>query len=217
MAEACLRSGRQTEDVRLIAVTKYLNLQQTGEVLALGVKDLGESRVQDAAEKLEAFGHRATWHFIGHLQSNKVKQVVGAFAYIHSLDRLSLAEEIQRRSLQLGRPSRCFLQVNVSGEVSKFGIDPKNLLDFVEKLSSMDHVHVVGLMTMAPKTSQVEEVRPYFRALARLQKSVQALRIPTITAEHLSMGMSQDFEVAIEEGATMIRVGTALVGNGVDA
>ncbi|GAB7387647.1 YggS family pyridoxal phosphate-dependent enzyme [Bacillaceae bacterium] len=210
--EACKRSGRDPGDVRVIAVTKYVGLETTKEVLDSGIEHVGENRVQEALPKWERLGHRGVWHFIGHLQRNKVKDVVGKFAYIHSLDRLSLAEEIEKRAKRLGIVCKCFVQVNVSGEQSKYGLPPEEVVPFVRRVSEMEAIEVVGLMTMAPFVEDPQETRDVFRGLKALQREVQALSLPRVPAPHLSMGMSNDFEVAVEEGATFVRLGSILVG-----
>lgn len=217
--QACLRSGRKREEVEIIAVTKYVPTTRAEEALEEGLRNLGENRWQDAQEKWkaiegnEAFGgdKAPIWHFIGSLQTNKVKDVIGKFTYIHSLDRLSLAEAIDKRAGQLGIKVPCFIQVNVSGELSKHGLDSEGLFSFVEELKRFPSIEPIGLMTMAPFEAEPEQTRPVFRALRELRDKLQAID-PDTTISQLSMGMSNDFEVAIEEGATWIRLGTILVG-----
>ncbi|RNB91152.1 YggS family pyridoxal phosphate-dependent enzyme [Brevibacillus fluminis] len=208
---ACERAGRKREEVNIIAVTKYIEVPAIGEVLAAGLTHIGENRVQDGLPKYEAYGETGTWHFIGHLQTNKVKDVIGKFDLFHSLDRLSLAEELNRRAEALGITAQCFLQINVSGEETKFGLDPKDVLAFVQETSNMKHIRIMGLMTMAPFVENAEEVRPVFRGLREWRDRLLSLGIDNLTPNELSMGMSNDFEVAIEEGATYIRVGSVLV------
>lgn len=213
--EACHRVGRDPKEVQIVAVTKYIDMDQTKQVLDLGLDHIGESRIQDALPKYEQLKSRGTWHFIGHLQRNKVKDVIGRFSYVHSLDRFSLAEEMDRRIRQKnGQPLRCFLQVNISGEETKFGISPGELEEFALEVANLSTIEVVGLMTMAPIAEKPEEVRPVFRELKRLQQKIQRLDHPRLQVPHLSMGMSQDFEIAIEEGATWVRLGSVLVGSG---
>lgn len=213
--KACHRVGRDPNDVQVVAVTKYVDLEETSRILDMGLDHIGESRVQDAVPKWKELGNRGTWHFIGHLQRNKVKDVVGRFTYLHSLDRFSLAQEIERRiqQQQLG-PLRAFIQVNVSGEDTKFGISPHELEEFALEVANLSSIEIVGLMTMAPIAHNPEEVRPVFRELKHLQEKIQRLNHPRLQVPHLSMGMSQDFEIAIEEGATWIRLGSVLVGEG---
>ncbi|MGC5325631.1 YggS family pyridoxal phosphate-dependent enzyme [Brevibacillus sp. SYSU BS000544] len=208
---ACKRAGRNSEEVKIVAVTKYVDTDAIGEILRAGVTHIGENKVQDALPKYEVFGGEGVWHFIGHLQTNKVKDVVGRFAYIHSLDRLSLAQEINKRAEALGIQVNCFLQINISGEDTKFGLNPNDVLAFVQETSNMKHIRITGLMTMAPAVDNPEEARPVFRGLKEWQERLQALQLPNVTVEELSMGMSGDFEVAIEEGATFVRLGSVLV------
>ncbi len=210
--EACLRSGRSPEQVGIIAVTKYVGLETTGQVLKAGIRHIGENRWQDAKAKWDAFGSQGTWHFIGHLQTNKVKDVVGKFHYIHSLDRLSLAREIERKAAALEIEVPCFLQVNISGEESKFGLDPERLMDFVRQIRDFKHIRISGLMTMAPHTEDPQQTRPVFRGLRQLRDELNRLSLLDAPVADLSMGMSNDFEIAVEEGATWVRLGSVLVG-----
>ncbi|GGE22435.1 UPF0001 protein YlmE [Marinithermofilum abyssi] len=210
--EACRRSGRDPEEVTVVAVTKYVDTERTREALDTGLEHIAESRVQEALPKWNALGDRGTWHFIGHLQRNKVKPVVERFTYLHSLDRLSLAKEVSRRCEQQDRIMRCFLQVNVSGEDSKFGVEPDKLVEFAEEAAQFPYLQIEGLMTMAPYTDDPEETRPVFRRLKELQQELQRLEHPRLQVPHLSMGMSRDFVVAVEEGATFLRLGSILVG-----
>jgi pyridoxal phosphate enzyme (YggS family) len=212
VAEACKRVGRDEQEVELIAVTKYVSLETTRSVLDEGLEHIGENRWQDVKPKWEALHERGTWHFIGHLQTNKVKDVIGKFAYIHSLDRLSLARELHKQAAALGIKVNCLLQVNISGEDTKFGLSPENVFAFADELTKLDHLHIVGLMTMAPYEMEAEDTRPVFRGLRELRDRLNAACILPYEVKQLSMGMSNDFEVAIEEGATWVRLGTVLVG-----
>lgn len=210
--EACKRSGRSREDVQIIAVTKYASLDRTKQVLALGCEHIGENRWQDARDKWNKLGSQGTWHFIGHLQSNKVKDVIDKFTYIHSLDRMSLARAIQKKADEWNRIVQCFIQVNVSGEQTKFGLAPNELISFANQISSFSNLRIVGLMTMAPYEADPEEIRAYFRKLRMLKDELNDAKIWPYPIPHLSMGMSNDFEIAIEEGATWIRLGSIFVG-----
>lgn len=210
--EACLRSGRRREEVNVIAVTKYVSTETAREAVDSGLRHVGENRWQDAQAKWEAIGADAVWHFIGHLQSNKVKDVVGKFAYIHSLDRLSLAKELDRVAAKLGITVNCFIQANISGELSKHGLAPAELLPFAERLADYPRLKVLGLMTMAPYETEAEATRPVFRGLRELRDKLNEAGTLGYSVDHLSMGMSGDFEIAIEEGATWVRLGTVLVG-----
>lgn len=210
---ACERSGRSSQDVRVIAVTKYVSLEKTSAVLDGGLQDIGESRWQDAENKWKALGNRGTWHFIGHLQTNKVKDVIGKFQYIHSLDRLSLAKELQRKAEAAGIDVKVFIQVNISGEDTKFGLEPEKVPDFLREIAGYNNLKVIGLMTMAPHEEDPELTRPVFRGLRELRDKLNGLELTPEPITELSMGMSNDFEVAIEEGATWVRLGTVLVGH----
>ena len=212
IAEACARSGRPLEDVHTIAVTKYVSLDATQEVISNGYKRIGENRWQDAKAKWEAIGNEAEWHFIGHLQTNKVKEVVGRFPYVHSLDRLSLAEELSRKASAIGIEVKCFIQLNISGEETKEGLAPEQLLPFAERIRALPGIRIVGLMTMAPYEADPESTRPVFRGLREWRDRLNDSNVLPEQVQHLSMGMSNDFEVAIEEGATWIRLGSILVG-----
>lgn len=207
--QACERSGRNEEEIKVIAVTKYVSIERTQEAIDAGIHHIGENRIEGLREKQNAVSGQVDWHFIGTLQTRKVKDVVAHADYVHSLDRLSLAKEIQKRA---DGPVRCFVQVNVSGEESKHGMAPEEVIPFVEELASMDRIIVVGLMTMAPFTEDEQVLRSCFKKLKDLQLQVKSLELPHAPCEELSMGMSNDFEIAIEEGSTCIRVGTALVG-----
>jgi pyridoxal phosphate enzyme (YggS family) len=210
--QSCQRVGRDPRQVQVVAVTKYVDTEQTRQVLDAGLTHIGESRVQDAVPKWKELGDRGTWHFIGHLQRNKAKEVVGRFFYLHSLDRLSLATELDKRAKQKQTKMQCFIQVNVAQEKQKFGISPHELEDFAYEVANLSTIDIIGLMTMAPLTPDAEEVRPVFRELRRLQQKLQQTGHPRLQVPHLSMGMSQDYHVAIEEGATWVRLGSVLVG-----
>ncbi|MEH7400731.1 MULTISPECIES: YggS family pyridoxal phosphate-dependent enzyme [Bacillaceae] len=203
--------AKRNDEVTLIAVTKQVSTEVAKEVLAEGILQLGENRFEGLKEKQEHIKSDVVWHFIGSLQTRKVKDVIHRIDYLHSLDRLSLAEEIQKRAAE---PLKCFIQVNVSGEDSKHGIHPNDVIEFARQLSEFDKVQVVGLMTMAPFTEDVTIIRNSFKGLKELQEKVKNLQIANISCSELSMGMSNDFEIAIEEGATFIRIGTDLVGKG---
>ncbi|WP_066289310.1 YggS family pyridoxal phosphate-dependent enzyme [Bacillus sp. FJAT-29937] len=207
---ACERSNRNTEDIKIIAVTKYVSTERALEALDAGVIHLGENRDDGLLEKWEVIKDKPIWHFIGSLQTRKVKNIINIVDYIHSLDRLSLAQEINKRA---NKQIKCFIQVNVSGEESKQGIHPEEVMKFIEELSQYPNILVCGLMTMAPLTSDEELLRSCFRKLKKLQIDIQQMDLDYAPCQELSMGMSNDFEIAIEEGATMVRIGTALVGN----
>lgn len=196
-------------NVNIIAVTKSVSTERTKEVLEAGILHLGENRPEGLLEKKEAMNDKAIWHYIGTLQSRKVKNVINEIDYLHSLDRLSLAKEIEKRA---EHPVKCFVQVNVSGEESKHGLSKEEVIPFIQSLESFSKIEVVGLMTMAPNTEDTELIRSVFRGLKELQQEVAKLELPHAPCTELSMGMSNDYEIAIEEGATFVRIGTALVG-----
>jgi PLP dependent protein len=209
---ACARSGRPREDVRVIAVTKYVSAATAAAVVQAGARHIGENRWPDAKHKWETLNGQAVFHYIGSLQTNKVKDVVGRFGYIHSLDRLSLAEAIHKKAETLGIDVPCFLQVNVSGEPSKHGLEPERLREFIRELRTFPRISPVGLMTMAPLEAEPEQTRPVFRSLRKLKEQLNRDSGMESPLTELSMGMSNDFEVAVEEGATWVRLGTVLVG-----
>jgi pyridoxal phosphate enzyme (YggS family) len=213
VARACAASGRDVNDVKVIAVTKYVSLNMVSSVLEAGLEHVAESRWQDAEHKWNALGDKGTWHFIGHLQTNKVKDVVGKFQYIHSLDRLSLARELQKKAESNEQTINVFLQVNISGEDTKFGLSPADVPGFLREIADFDRVKVIGLMTMAPYEMEPEQTRPVFRGLRELRDELNHQGLTPEPITELSMGMSNDFEVAIEEGATWVRLGTVLVGH----
>ncbi len=210
--DACIRSGRSREDVHVVAVTKYVSLEMTAEVLNQGLIHVGENRWQNAEEKWNALGNQGVWHFIGHLQTNKVKDIIDKFHYIHSLDRLSLAQMLESKAKSLGLVVQVFVQVNISGEDSKYGLAPEKVVSFLEEIKGFDHIKVIGLMTMAPFEGHPEDTRPIFRALRELRDELNRQSLTREPITELSMGMSNDFEVAIEEGSTWVRLGSILVG-----
>lgn len=204
IARAAERAGRRADDVLLIGVSKTVDVERIRCAVAAGLPALGENRVQEAREKVRVLGRPVPWHMVGHLQTNKVRDALALFDVIHSLDRLELARELDRRARQRGRPAVTLVQVNLGGEASKGGFDPDALGAALEAIARLDHVEVRGLMTIPPIVDRPEEARPWFRRLADLAKRHGLAE--------LSMGMSADFEVAVEEGATMVRVGTAIFG-----
>jgi pyridoxal phosphate enzyme (YggS family) len=210
--QACRRSGRNRKDVQIIAVTKYVSVSTAEAVVLEGITNIGENRWPDAKDKWERLKGQAVFHYIGSLQTNKVKDVIGKFDFIHSLDRLSLAEAIHNRARMLDIQVACFLQVNVSGEQSKHGLEPEQLKEFIRQLQAYDRIRPIGLMTMAPYEIEPEQTRPIFRSLRELRDDLNEQMILNEPLTELSMGMSNDFEVAVEEGATRVRLGTVLVG-----
>ena len=201
--EAAKRSGRDPQTIRLVAVTKEAEPEEIREVLTAGVTDIGENRVKDASLKKESVGSAGlTWHMIGHLQSNKVRDAVKLFSCIHSVDSVKLTYIINKEAKKNNKTQDIFIEVNVSGEKEKFGILPNELCKFLEEARSLKNINILGLMTMAPFATSPENARPYFRKLKGLAKKHNL--------KELSMGMTQDFEVAVEEGATMVRIGSAI-------
>lgn len=197
------------QTVEIIAVTKEVDVNRTEEAIEAGLIHLGENRPEGLLNKLDSINSAVSWHYIGSLQTRKVKQVIDQIDYLHSLDRLSLAEEIEIRAT---KRVKCFVQVNVSGEESKHGLTREQALDFVKQLEQFPKIEVVGLMTMAPFTEDETMIRQVFKQLKQLQQEVSQLNIPNVPCTELSMGMSNDYEIAVEEGATFVRIGTALVG-----
>ena len=212
MEAAARRAGRSPDKIRLVAVSKTVDLERIRQAIEAGVESLGENYVQEAQKKIEALGHRIAWHFIGHLQTNKAKVAVRLFDFVHSVDSLKLAEELNRVALQQEKVLPVLLQVNLAREENKFGATETEVVRLLELFSKLRGISVKGLMAMPPFFKDSEESRPYFRALKKLAESVAQQKIPGILMEELSMGMSNDFEVAIEEGATLVRVGTAIFG-----
>ena len=212
MAAAAERCGRNHEDINLMAVSKTIPPERVHEAIKAGITWFGENYVQEAREKIPAVGQNVSWHMIGHLQTNKVKYVVHLFDWIHSVDRIELARELDKRAAQNQRTLKVLIEVNVSGEVSKSGAEPSRVLELVRQISVMPNLNVQGLMTMPPFFENPEEARPYFVALRRLRDKIEGENIPGVQMKELSMGMTGDFEVAIEEGATIIRVGRAIFG-----
>lgn len=206
---SCNRSNRKIEDVTVIAVTKEVSVERTKEVIDTGISHLGENRPDGLKKKLDAISDNVKWHYIGSLQTRKVKSVINEVDYVHSLDRISLAEEIEKRAEST---KDCFVQVNVSEEESKHGLSIEDAESFINELEKFTRIRVIGLMTMAPNTEDDSVIRNVFRKLKELQEKIADKQLPYAPCTELSMGMSGDFEIAIEEGATFVRIGTALVG-----
>lgn len=209
---AALKAGRDPASVRLVAVSKTKPASLVEEAARAGQRLFGENYVQELVAKAPAVTEPVEWHFIGHLQSNKVRQIAGMITMVHSVDRFSLAEEIDRQWARLGKTCDVLVQVNVAGEASKSGTTTAAAVDLVTAIARLPHLRVKGLMTMPPFFDDPEGSRPYFRALRQLSAEIGRLVIPGVTMTELSMGMSGDFEVAIEEGATLVRVGSAIFG-----
>lgn len=213
ITHAAMKAGRSMDAISLIGVSKTVPIERVAAAVDLGLRDLGENRVQEAMDKITALRKREVrWHFIGSLQTNKVKYILPEVYMIHSLDRWSLAQELELRADRLGLSVKCLVEVNIAGEGSKAGLAPDHVRDFVQTVAQeCPHINVEGLMTVAPYASDPEDVRPYMKGMKGLFDSL-ANNKGRFMMRHLSMGMSNDFSVAIEEGATIIRVGTAIFG-----
>ena len=209
---ACRRAGRNPDEVTLIAVSKTKPVEMLREAYEAGVREFGENKPQELRDKYPCLPQDIHWHMIGHLQRNKIKYLIDKVCLIHSVDSLRLAEAIDEEAGKRGRKVSVLAEVNMAGEESKFGVTPQEAPSFVEALSRFPHLRVEGLMTIAPFTEHPEENRPYFRNLKKLSVDIQAKNIDNVCMRHLSMGMTGDFEVAVEEGATMVRVGTGIFG-----
>lgn len=208
--ETAVKAGRNPDDITLVGVTKTVTAKETRELMDAGVLTLGENRVQSLLEKYEVLKDEPTWHLIGHLQTNKVKYIADKVTMIHSVDSLHLAEEIDRQFQKAGRVAQILLQVNVSGEESKFGVTPDEAFRLAEQVAGLKHVSVQGLMTMAPIMEKSSDTRKVFYDLHKLSVDIQEKKYDNIYMRHLSMGMSGDFREAIMEGATLVRIGSAL-------
>lgn len=211
ISQACAKVGRDPNDITIIGVTKYVDSNRAKQAVDAGIHHLGENRVEGLTDKYQALnGLEVVWHFIGSLQSKKTKHVIDKVDMLHSLDRMSLAKEINKRA---ERPVACFVQVNASGEASKHGIKDSEVISFIKQLQEFEYIRIVGLMTMAPLTEDTSIIRSTFRKLGELRKQVQKLKLEKAPCTELSMGMSNDYQIAIEEGATYLRIGSSLVGS----
>ncbi len=216
IAEAARRAGRAPDEITLVAVSKSKPVELVQMAYNLGVTDFGENRVQEALPKIEAFHPRGLrWHMIGHLQSNKASKVISPFYCVHSVDSLHLAQVLNRHAGEQGKRLLVLLQVNVSGEASKEGMSPAQTPELARQIVALPHLQVEGLMTIAPLVEDPERVRPVFRELRLLRDRLRA-ELPTYSWQHLSMGMTDDYTVAIEEGATIVRIGRAIFGERVN-
>ncbi len=209
---ACDRAGRSRDEVTLIAVSKTKPVSDIEEVLTTGIFDYGENKVQELSDKYEVLPKNIRWHMIGHLQRNKVKYLIGKVVLIHSVDSLRLAEQIEHEAAKADVVMPVLIEVNVAEEESKFGTTSEAAMQLVETVSKMPHIRIKGLMTIAPFTDNPEDNRIYFRKLKQLSVDIKSKNIDNVDMDELSMGMTGDYEVAIEEGATMVRVGTGIFG-----
>ena len=212
IASAAKRADREPSSVQLVVVTKTIGVDRIREAVAAGAMILGENRVQEAREKIVELGRVAHWHLIGTLQTNKAKYAVKLFDLIHSVDNPALAREIDKQALRIGKVQDILIEVNIAGEESKSGVVFKDALSLVREAATLKNISIRGLMTMPPFSDDPEDSRPHFKKLRELAANVARENIPGVSMKELSMGMSGDFEVAVEEGATMVRVGTAIFG-----
>ena len=210
--EACRRAGRKREEVTLIAVSKTKPAEAIEEIHALGQREFGENKVQELTAKYEVLPKDIKWHLIGHLQSNKVKYIIDKAEMIHSVDSVKLAEVISKEAVKKNVTAKVLIEVNVAQEESKFGVSLEETLPLVEEIAKLPAIQICGLMTIAPFVENPEENRAVFRNLRELSVDINAKKIDNVTMSVLSMGMTNDYMVAIEEGATMVRVGTAIFG-----
>jgi pyridoxal phosphate enzyme (YggS family) len=210
--EACKRAGRDRKDVTLIAVSKTKPVSDIRQAMECGMRVFGENKVQEIREKTEEIKEDVSFHMIGHLQANKVKYLPGKVVMIHSVDNVKLAQEIEKQFAKNDMTIDVLIEVNMAGEDSKFGLAPSDAPDFVKEISVLPHLNIRGLMTIAPYTEEPESNRVYFRGLKKLLEDINAMGIEGVHMDTLSMGMTGDYEVAIEEGATFVRVGTGIFG-----
>lgn len=212
IAESALRSGRNVSDIRLMGVTKTVDDARIMEAIEAGIDIVGENYVQEGKRKIEKMGKSIEWHMIGHLQSNKSKYAIKLFDLIHSVDRMSLARELDKRSGNANLITKILIEVNVSGEETKSGVPKEDALSLIKDIAVLRNLSIQGLMTMPPWFDNQEDARPFFVALRELRDRVIEEEIPGVVMKELSMGMSGDYRVAVEEGATIVRIGTAIFG-----
>lgn len=207
--QAKQRSGR-TDEVALVGISKNVGADLVEKAIEAGLEDIGENRIQEAQEKFNKIGSKVRWHMVGHLQTNKAKQAVKMFDLIHSVDSQRIASALDKEAEKIEKIQKILVEVNTSAEVSKYGISPNKVIDFLKDLSGLPNIKITGLMTMAPEVDDPELARPFFIILRELKEKIEKAKIPSVEMKYLSMGMSQDYEVAVEEGANVLRVGTAI-------
>lgn len=212
ICKACENAGRKRSDVTLIAVSKTKPIEMLQTVYDLGARDFGENKVQEMCGKMEVLPKDIRWHMIGHLQTNKVKYIIGKTELIHSVDSLHLAKEIEKQAAKQNVTVSILVEVNIAEEESKFGIHKEETLSLIRQIATLPHIQILGLMTIAPFVENPEDNRTYFRQIRQLSVDIDAQNIDNVRMDILSMGMTGDYMVAIEEGATMVRVGTGIFG-----
>ena len=210
--KACEKAGRERSEVTLIAVSKTKPVSDIREAMACGITVFGENKVQEIRDKTAEIKEPLSWHMIGHLQANKVKYLPGVACMIHSVDNTKLAQEIEKQAAKHDLVMDVLIEVNMAHEDTKFGLSPEEAVPFVKEISTLEHLNIRGLMTIAPYTDDPESNRVYFKGLRQLKDDINALNIPRVKMDTLSMGMTGDYQVAIEEGATFVRVGTGIFG-----
>ena len=210
--EACELTNRSEDEITLIAVTKTVDVDVMSEARQLNLMNFGENKPQELVRKFEFFNEETRWHMIGHLQRNKVKYIIDKVELIHSLDNLKLAEEIQKQSLKHDKVTDVLIEINIGNEISKHGISPEELFGFVDKVKELKNIRIKGLMTVAPYMIDSEDVRPYMKKMKNLFDKLKEVKGDNIVVDTLSMGMSNDYKVAIEEGSTMVRIGSSIFG-----
>ena len=204
--------NKDPNDIILIGVTKTVSPSYISEAFEAGIRNFGENRVQELVDKYDKVDKKAKWHLIGPLQTNKVKYIIDKVELIHSLDRIRLAEEIEKRAAQIDRQISVLVQINISGESTKSGIRPEDTVDFIESMKRYPHIHIKGLMTIGPLTEDRELIRSCFRQMKNLFDEVKTKKFSHVQMQYLSMGMTNDFDIAIQEGANMVRIGRAIFG-----
>jgi hypothetical protein len=212
IVETAIKCGRNPSDIRLMAVSKTVDDDRLAEAIKAGVDMIGENYVQEAKRKIEKMGRNAEWHMIGHLQTNKAKYAVRLFDMIQSVDRRELAIELDRRSFALGKIMKILIEINMSGEKTKSGVSRNDVITLVQEVALLKNLSIQGLMTVPPWFDDPQEARPYFASLRELKDKIAHKRIPNVGMKELSMGMSADYQVAIEEGATIVRIGRSIFG-----
>lgn len=212
ISDIALSCGRDPDDIVLIAVTKTVSPSNISKALEAGLQNFGENRVQELVEKYDKIDKKAKWHLIGSLQTNKVKYIIDKVELIHSLDRIKLAKEIEKRAARIDRQIPALIQVNISGESTKSGIRPEETMDFIEAMKQYPHIRIKGLMTIGPLTEDRELIRDCFRQMKKLFDEIKTKKFSHAQMQYLSMGMTNDFDIAIEEGANMVRIGRAIFG-----